>query len=330
MEKQRNYLQSVKNEVDILPIEEEFLSSTKRVIENKLGHEIRLCKKYEVHPIYDSYLIAGNDRPFLLKVNLSPDTPNSWDLLSKNNYDFHPKIICSSNDSDEFKFICFEVPKGMFLSDISNYPLSRKLKLQDTFLRDLKQMHSIKIKDEDETVKIFDSFLPREAMMVAKKYPVIQLFSTAKMVFKKIYKPDPQDCGLCHFDLCPENIIYTGTDIKFINFEYSANANIYLDILLAKETLNCSNQTFEEICHILPKDIYDKLLLNKDASNLFNFAYFNSKITSEYITFGLRNPVKLKYWINKSELFYNKIFDKLFVEKQLDKLIRDFYYLWKS
>ena len=89
MEKQRNYLQSVKNEVDILPIEEEFLSSTKRIIENKVGHEIRLCKKYEVHPIYDCYLIAGNDRPFLLKVNLSPDTPNSWDLLSKNNYDFH-------------------------------------------------------------------------------------------------------------------------------------------------------------------------------------------------------------------------------------------------
>ena len=68
MERQKNVLQSVKNEVDILPIEEEFLSSTKRIIENKLGHEIRLCKKYEVHPIYDSYLIAGNDRPFLLKI----------------------------------------------------------------------------------------------------------------------------------------------------------------------------------------------------------------------------------------------------------------------
>jgi hypothetical protein len=330
MQKQRDYLQSVKNEVDILPIEQEFLSSTKKVIENKLGHEICFRKKYEVHPIYDCYLISGNDRPFLLKVNLSPDLPNSWDLLSKNNYNFHPKVICSSSDSDEFNFICFEVPKGMFLSDISNYPLSPKLKLQNTFLRDLKQMHSVKIKDEDETVKVFDCFLPRELMMIAKKYPVVQLFSAIKMLFKKIYKPEVQDCGLCHFDLAPENIIYTGTDIKFINFEYSANANIYLDILLAKETLNCSNQTFEELCALLPKDYRDKLLLNKEASNLFNFAYLNSKITSEYITFGLRNPPKLKSWINKSEYYYNKIFDELFVEKQLDKVIRDFYYLWKS
>jgi len=329
MERQRNLLQSVKNEVDILPIEEEFLYSTKKVIEKKLGHAIRLCKKHEVHPIYDCYLIAGNDKPFLLKVNLSPESPNSWDMLSKNNYDFHPEVICSSGESGEFKFICFEVPKGMFLSDISNYPLSPKLKLQNIFLRDFKRMHSVKTKDEDETIKVFDSFLPREAMMVAKRYPVAQLFSTAKMVFKQMYKSDIQDCGLCHFDLSPENIIYTGTDIKFINFEYSANANIYLDTLLAKETLNCSDKTFEDLCELLPKDMRDKLFFNKDVSDLFNFAYFNSKITSEYITFGLRNPSKLKYWINKSEYFYNKIFDKLFVGKELDKLIRDFYYLWK-
>lgn len=330
MEKLKNYLQLVKNEVDILPIEEEFLSSTKVIIENKLGHEIRFHKKHEIHPIYDCYLISGNDKPFFLKVNLSPDSPNSWELLSKNNYDFHPKIICSSNDSDEFKFICFEVPKGMFLSDVSNFPLNSKLKLQNAFLRSLDQMHCVKTKEEDETAKVFDSFLPREAMMVVKKYPVIQLFSTARMVFKKIYQPNINDCGLCHFDLALENIIYTGTDIKFINFEYSANANIYLDILLAKDTLNCSNQAFEDLCRPLPKNIYDKLLLNEDASNLFNFAYFNSKITSEYITFGLRNPIKLKYWIKKSENYYNKIFDKLFVGKQLDKLIRDFYYLWNS
>lgn len=329
MERQRNLLQSVKNEVDILPIEEEFLSSTKKVIENKLRYPVRFHRKYEVHPIYDCYLITGNDKPFLLKVNLSPDAPNSWDLLSKGNHDFHPEVICSSDESDEFKFICFEVPKGMFLSEISNYPLSPKLKLQNTFLRDLKRMHSVKIKDEDETVKVFDSFLPREAMMVAKTYPVVQLFSTARMLFKNMYKLNAQDCGLCHFDLSPENIIYTGTDIKFINFEYSANANIYLDMLLAKETLNCSNQTFEDLCESLPATVRDKLFSNKNISYLFNFAYFNSKITSEYITFGLRNPTKLKYWINRSEYFYNKIFDQLFVEKQLDKLIRDFYYLWK-
>lgn len=67
MEKLKNYLQLVKNEVDILPIEEEFLSSTKVIIENKLGHEIRFHKKHEIHPIYDCYLISGNDKPFFFK-----------------------------------------------------------------------------------------------------------------------------------------------------------------------------------------------------------------------------------------------------------------------
>jgi hypothetical protein len=79
----------------------------------------------------------------------------------------------------------------------------------------------------------------------------------------------------------------------------------------------------------LPKEKAKVLYQYKEQSRLFNFAYFNSKIISEYITFGIKNPSKLKYWINQSEACYEDISNKLFVSKTLDKLIRDFYYLWK-
>ena len=329
MERQRNHLQFVKTDKTLLPIEEEFLLSVKNKIEFKIGEKILKWEKYYTHPIYDCFLINVNNRPLLTKVNLSPDLPNFWKELCCNNFDFHPKIICHSDEIDEFQFICFEVPKGIFFSDLSNYPLSRKFNIQKTFLSTLDKMHNFKLNDKDETAKTFESFLPREAMSIYTTYPVVAVFPAAKLAFKKIYTPQISDCGVCHFDLCHQNIIYTGDDIKLINFEYAANANKYLDIWLAKETLNCSDSTFDEITEKLPKSQVETLYKYKEASLIFNFAYFNSKILSEYITFGLRDPVKLKNWINKSEFFYTKIQNKLFVEKSLDKLIRDFYYLWK-
>jgi hypothetical protein len=328
MEKQKNYLQFARNEKTLLPIEEEFLASVRAKIEEQLGSKILRWEKYYVHALYDCYLIVVDDRPFLLKINLSPDSPNFWRELCSNNFDFHPKIICRSDETDEFQFICFEVPKGIFFSDLSNYPLNRKFNIQKTFLSTLDKMHELKINDNDETVKTFESFLPRESMSIYKTYPLVAIFPSAKITFKKIYIPQINDCGLCHFDLCHQNIIYTGDDIKLINFEYAANANIYLDLWLAKETLNCSDSTFEEVVQSLPKSKIEALYRYKDASLIFNFGYFNSKILSEYITFGLRDPIKLKQWINKSEFFYTKIQGKIFVEKALDKLIRDFYYLW--
>jgi hypothetical protein len=329
MEKQRNHLQFVRAEKTLLPIEEEFLASVKKKIESQLGSAISKWEKYYTHPIYDCFLMIVNDRPLLTKVNLSPDAPNFWKELCVNNFSFHPKIVCYSDDFDEFQFICFEVPKGIFFSDLSNYPLSRKFNIQKTFLSTLDSMHSFKINENDETIKTVESFLPREAMSIYKTYPVVALFPAVKLAFKKIYTPQINDCGVCHFDLCHQNIIYTGDDIKLINFEYAANANTYLDIWLAKETLNCSDTTFDEVVGYLKKPQVETLYRHKDASLIFNFAYFNSKILSEYITFGLRDPVKLKIWINKSEFFYTKIQNKLFIEKSLDKLIRDFYYLWK-
>ena len=328
MEKQRNHLQFAKTDKTLLPIEEEFLLSVKNKIESQTGEKILKWEKYYTHPIYDCFLINVNNRPLLTKVNLSPDLPNFWKELWDNKFEFHPNIICHSDESDEFQFICFEVPKGIFFSDISNYPLNKKLDIQKHFVSTIDSMHKIKLLNTDNTLSTFDSMLPRESMSVFKTYPVVSLFASAKILFKKIYKPNIDHCGLCHFDLALENIIYTGSDIKLINFEYAANANIYLDIWLAKETLNCSDLVFDNITELMSKDTKKVLYEYKDTAELFNFGYFNSKILAEYMTFGLRNPVKLKFWINKSEICYLKIQDKLFVDKSIDKLIRDFYYLW--
>lgn len=328
MEKQKNRLQFVKNEATLLPIEEEFVLLIKGKIESKLNCKVNGWKKYYTHPLYDCFLFVADNRPFFLKINLSPDVPNSWMELWSNNFSFHPKIVCHSESEDEFKFLCFEVPKGTFLSDLSNYPLSPKLNIQRSFANLFKDLHSIKLSTEDKTVDVFNSFLPKESLTIFKTYPVVDVFSTAKIIFKQAYKENIDHCGLCHFDFSSENIIYTGEDLKIINFEYSANANIYLDMWLAKQILNCSDIVFDNFLSLLPEKYSNNILIYKDLSYLFNFAYFNSKIISEYMTFGLRNPPKLKYWINQSKSCYINIQDKLFVQKDIDKLICDFYYLW--
>ena len=330
MEKQKNYLQFVKTEKTLLPIEEEFLFSVKEKIENKLGSKISKWEKHYSHPIYDCFLIVVNDRPLLTKVNLSPDLPNFWKELWINNFEFHPSIVCHSDELDEFQFICFEIPKGIFLSDLSSSPLNKKFNLEKIFLSTLDKMHSTKLLQKDCTIDVLNSFLPRESISICKKYPVVELFPSVKFLFNKAYKENIDHCGLCHFDLSHENIIYTGKELKLINFEYAANANIYLDIWLAKEILNCPESLFDELLKFSNKEKIQTIYSYKELSDIFNFAYFNSKIISEYITFGLRDPISLKKWINKSEIFYTKIQDKLFVDKTLDKLIRDFYYLWKS
>ncbi len=329
MERPRNHLQVVKHEKTLLPIEEELLALVKASVEQKIGSKISQCLKHYVHPIYDCYLIVSENKPYLLKINLSPDMPNFWQDLWSNNFSFHPKIICHSSESDEFNYICFEIPSGRFLSDISNYPLSPKLNLHRAFAKSIDQMHSVKLEAGDNTINTFNSLLPRESMMVFKTYPVVDLCASAKTVSRQEYKDNIEHCGLAHFDLSLDKIIYTGNDFKFINFEYAANANIYLDIWLAKQTLNCSDSVFDSFIDLLPKEKTKVLYQYKEQSRLFNFAYFNSKIISEYITFGIKNPSKLKYWINQSESCYEDISNKLFVSKTLDKLIRDFYYLWK-
>lgn len=328
MENQKNFVRHVTQSSDILPIEREMLDEIKRLVKLKLGTEVSMVEKRSSEVLYDSYIAISGKKLLMIKLNLSPDLPNFWKELIENNFSFHPKIILSSKEEDIVKFLCFEMPSGIFLSDISSYPLSSKLNFVNLFAKDLKKIHQHKIKNEDDTLKIFNGMCPFEASMIYDPFPVSQLIGSMRSFFKNIYQSDINDCGVCHFDISPENIIYSNKEFKFLNFEYAANANIYIDIWTARETLNVSDQSFSSFINSYGLD-KTKLHSYRQASDIFIFAYFNSKIIAEYITFGVRNHIKLRYWINKSETYYYKIAHKLFVEKKLDNKIRQFYNLWK-
>jgi thiamine kinase-like enzyme len=328
MEQKKNFLQHTVQDNTLLPIEVEMLDYIKRRIESQASIKIDNCDKFARSPLYDSYLLTSDKRPFILKVNLSPFVPNFWDKLCSNNFPFHPNIV-SYDLSGDYNYICFEMPKGMFASDISKYLLSPRLKLESFFARDLKKIHSFCSSNKDETIETIGSFLPMESAIIQHTFPVAQLFGSVKSRFKNVYVPSLSDCSICHFDLDLSNIIFSKNEFKFINFEYAANANKYIELWLAKEVLNCSDSDFESFCSIYEVD-KEKLSSLKEASELFIFAYMNSKIVSEFMTFGVANPTKLSAYINKSQKFYSKIKDKLFVEETLDKTIQGFYLLWRS
>lgn len=328
MERQRNLLRHAVKDNTILPIEHEMLCFVCERIERDGKVKVSYKEKVDAQPLYDSYLIVANDKPHLLKINLSPDLPNFWKELCFNNFEFHPKIVSYSKEEDEYKYICYEMPKGMFASDISNYILAPKLNLQRKFASSLKKMHSVKLKDVDCTVDILNSMLPIESSMIWNKYPTVELFSEVKVAFAQVYKPSRDRLGLCHFNLTGDSIIDTVDEFKFIDFEYSANGNYIIDLLLAKETLNASDASFDlfaQFYGISKEEIKDYL----DAADMFNFAYFNSKIVAEYMTFGLRDTIKLKLLINKAGEMYERVKDKLFVSKTLDKNITYIYNAWK-
>lgn len=328
MEQKKNFLQHTVQDNSLLPIELEMLAYIKGRIESQSGIKIDTCEKFSRSPLYDSYLIVSEKRPFVLKVNLSPFIPNFWDKLCKENYPFHPTIV-SYDLSGDFNYICFEMPKGIFGNDISKYLLSPKLKLESFFARDLKKIHSFSSSQKDETVETISSFLPMESALIQHTFPVVQLFGAVKSTFKNLYTQSPSDCCICHFDLDASNIIFSSEEFKFINFEYAANANKYIELWLAKEVLNCSDADFDNFVSLYGAD-KDKLISVKELSELFIFAYMNSKIVSEFMTFGVTNPTKLSTYINKSQKFYSKIKDKFFIEESLDKTIQGFYYLWRS
>ena len=328
MENQKNFVQVQLENKSLLPIEEEMLRDVTSVIEEKLNFKIDKIYKERSYPIYDLFLFLADNKLYALKINLSPDLPNFWQELSSNNFDFHPKIIGVSDESDDFKFLCYEFPVGVRLSDVSNSPLNPKLKINNIFAKALKSLHQTKISETDKTLEIFESFLPVEGYSVYKHFPVVDLFTILKSSFRNRYRSSLEDCGLCHFDLSPENIFLEKDDFKFINFEYSANANFYLDLWLAKDILNVSDDSFYKFFQFYNIDL-EKLNSYQEISRLFNFAYFNSKILSEYITFGVRDPISLKFWIDKSRQNYEKIAYKLYIQKSLDKSIQDFYNLWK-
>jgi thiamine kinase-like enzyme len=328
MEQKKNFLQHTVQDNTLLPIELEMLGYIKSRIESHANIKIDSCERFSRSPLYDSYLIISDKRAFVLKVNLSPFIPNFWDKLCLNNFPFHPSVV-SYDLSGDFNYICFEMPKGIFASDISKYLLSPRLKLESFFARDLKKIHSFSSSSKDETLETINSFLPMESAIIQHTFPVAQLFGAVKSRFKNIYTPSLSDCAICHFDLDLSNIIFSRNEFKFINFEYAANANKYIDIWLAKEVLNCSDSDFESFVSIYEAD-KEKLLSLKEAAELFIFAYMNSKIVSEFMTFGVANPTKLSTYINKSQMFYSKIKDKLFIEETLDKTIQGFYLLWRS
>jgi len=327
MEKQKNFLQHAIKDNSILPIEDEMLAYVCSRISDKTSKQIVSKQKLVSEVMSDTYLLLIDRRPFYLKINLSPEVPNFWKELCYNNFDFHPKIIDYSFD-DEFKYFCYETPVGSRLSEISNYPIHPSFNLTGKFSDLIKKIHSVRIKNEDETLSILNSFLPLESYYIYDKYPVVEVFSTLKALFKQLYKSDPDHLGLCHFDMTLDNLIYSKQQIKIINFEYAANANTYLDLLLAKENLNISDSSFNTFMgyHKIYKSDFKPYL---EASEIFNFAYLNSKIISEYMTFGVNDPIKLKALINKSAFYYEKLQSKLFVSKTIDKKIRHLYHLWK-
>ena len=327
MENQRNFVQQAVKNNDILPIEREMIDFVASEIENATGKKTKIKEKISTEVFYDSYSALSEKDRLIVKINLSPELPNFWRELCDTSFSFHPKIVCSSKESD-YKFICFEEPSGCLLSDISSRPLNLKLNFIQGFTTVLKSLHQTKVRDSDNTIKAFDAFCPMEASMISRTFPLTNFLGTLKIIFRQHYKESLEDCGLCHFDLSPQNVSYSGKDFKFLNFEYADFGNIYIDFWLLKETMNISDQAF---LHLL--DLYgvnkNKIYAYKESSELFIFSYFNSKIIAEYMTFGVRDPIKLKYWINKSEIFYEKIKAKLFFEKKLDNAVREFYYLWK-
>lgn len=328
MEQKKNFLQHSVQDNTLLPIEREMLASIKKQVSSDLGFEVINCQKYSTNVLYDLYIVAANNKPYFLKVSVSPFIPNFWDKLCENNFSFHPKIV-SFRLGEDFNYICYEMPSGVFLSDISKYPLDSKLRLEDAFSNALKSMHSISYGTKDQTVEVMSSFLPREALMIHHTFPVSHVFGAAKLAFKSLYSESPNDCCLCHFDLDASNIILSNKEFKFLNFEYACHANKYLELWLTKELLNCSDSVFNNFLSYYQVDS-DKLIAAKEASELFIFSYLNSKIISEYMTFGVANHIKLRSYINKSEQYFNKIKSKLFLDETLDKTIQDFYLLWRS
>lgn len=328
MEQKRNFLQHTVQDNTLLPIELEMLASIKKQISSDLGFDIINCQKYSTNVLYDLYVVAVNNKPYFLKVSVSPFVPNFWDKLCEKDFSFHPKIVSSSLGED-FNYICYEMPSGIFLSDVSKYPLNSKLRFEDAFSNALKNMHAVSCGDKDQTIEAITSFLPRESLMIHHTFPVAQVFGATKLAFKSLYTESLDDCCLCHFDLDGSNIILSNKEFKFLNFEYACHANKYLDLWLTKELLNCSDSVFNNFLSYYKVD-NDKLIATKEASELFIFSYLNSKIISEYMTFGVTNHIKLRGYINKSEQYFNKIKNKLFLDETLDKTIQGFYLLWRS
>ena len=327
MEKRKNFLSHTVTNQTLLPVEQEMLSSVCGEIEKKLGMPISAKSRISSEVLFDVYLLSCDKRTFILKVNLSPELPNFWKTLCENNFQFHPLIIAWSFSS-EFAFYCYETTKTFPASSLTESILSKRLGVEHIVANTLSQIHSVKLSENDGTREVLNSFMPIEATASSSLLPIVNLFSQCKQLFAKTYKPTT-DIGICHFDFSPRNLLIEGETFKLVNFEYAGNANIYIDTLLAKRTLNASDESFNNLLSYM--DIDKKSLVNYiDAEEIFAFCYFNSKIIAEYLTFGTRNIWQLRHWIVKSSSIYDQIKSKFFLEKSIDNSIQSFYDAWRQ
>lgn len=327
MEKRRNFLQHTVSSTTLLPVEQEMLDSVCEKIEAKLGASISSKTRVASEVLYDRYDLDSGKESYSLKVNLSPETPNFWRELCEKNFSFHPEIVAFSFD-DDFTFYCYKKTKTFPASSLTEFLLSKQLGLQHKIAEVLNEAHAIKLSDQDQTLEVFRAMLPIEAAASVSSFPLAHLFPQCKQMFAKVYKPTA-DLGLCHFDVSARNLLYNNADFKLINFEYAANANVYIDTLLIKETLNASDESFNDLLSSLSIDTKN-LVKYLDAAEIFTFCYFNSKIIAEYLTFGTRNEQLLRYWVQKSESIYKKIKHKFFLQKAIDKSIDGFYDAWRQ
>jgi len=327
MEKRRNFLRHTVSSTTLLPVEQEMLDSVCEKIEAKLEAPISRKTRTASEVLYDRYDLTCGKDSYVLKVNLSPDTPNFWRELRENHFSFHPEIVASSFD-DDFTFYCYKTTKTFSASSLTEFLLSKRLGLQHKIAEVLNETHAIKLSDVDQTTEVFRSMLPIEAGASVSSFPLAHLFPQCKQIFAKLYKPTT-DLGLCHFDVSPRNLLYNNSDFKLINFEYAANANVYINTLLVKETLNGSDESFNDLLSDMTID-KTKLVKYLDAAEIFTFCYFNSKILAEYLTFGTRNEQLLRYWVQKSEAIYKNIKQKFFLQKPIDKSIDAFYDAWRQ
>jgi len=303
------------------------LDSVCEKIEAELEAPISRKTRTASEVLYDRYDLTSGKDSYVLKVNLSPDTPNFWRELRENHFSFHPEIVASSFD-DDFTFYCYKTTKTFSASSLTEFLLSKRLGLQHKIAEVLNETHAIKLSDVDQTTEVFRSMLPIEAGASVSSFPLAHLFLQCKQIFAKLYKPTT-DLGLCHFDVSPRNLLYNNSDFKLINFEYAANANVYINTLLVKETLNGSDESFNDLLSDMTID-KTKLVKYLDAAEIFTFCYFNSKILAEYLTFGTRNEQLLRYWVQKSEAIYKNIKQKFFLQKPIDKSIDAFYDAWRQ
>lgn len=327
MEKRRNFLQHTVSSTTLLPVEQEMLDSVCEKIEASAQCSILKKTRIASEVLYDRYDLSSEDRSYVLKINLSPETPNFWREICENQFSFHPKIVASSFDGD-FTFYCYEKTKAFSASALTEFLLSKQLGLQHKIAEIVNETHATKLSEQDQTLEVFWSMLPIEATASVSSFPLAHLFPQCKQMFTKSYKPTT-DTGLCHFDISPRNLLYDNSDFKLINFEYAANANVYINTLLLKETLNASDDSFNELLSFIRID-KTKLLKHIDDAEIFAFCYFNSKIIAEYLTFGIRNVQLLKYWVGKSESIYRKIKHRFFLQKAIDKSIDTFYDAWRQ